>query len=65
MAYLRRLNEETDAINKEITEMVIFSNGSLTFDEGWNMPMPQRKLVIKTLEKYYKAKSGKPATEDL
>lgn len=45
--------------------MVIFSNGSLTFDEAWNMPMPQRKLVIKTLEKYYKAKSGKPATEDL
>ena len=45
--------------------MVIFSNGSLTFDEGWNMPMPQRKLVIKTLENYYKAKAGKPINEDL
>ncbi len=65
MAYLRRLNEESDAINKEITEMVIYCNGSLSFAEAWEMPMPQRQLVIKTLENYYKAKAGKPAGEDL
>ena len=60
MAYLRRLDEESTAINKEITEMVIYCNGSLSFNEAWEMPMPQRQLIIKTLENYYKAKAGKP-----
>ncbi len=45
--------------------MVIYCNGSLSFAEAWEMPMPQRQLVIKTLENYYKAKAGKPAGEDL
>ncbi len=65
MAYLRRLDEESTAINKEITEMVIYCNGSLSFNEAWEMPMPQRQLIIKTLENYYKAKAGKPINEDL
>ena len=65
MAYLRRLDEESTAINKEITEMVIYCNGSLSFNEAWEMPMPQRQLIIKTLENYYKAKAGKPVNEDL
>ena len=45
--------------------MVIFCNGSLSFSEAWEMPMPQRQLVIKTLEDYYKAKACKPTNEDL
>jgi len=65
VAYLRRLDEESTAINKEITEMVIYCNGSLSFNEAWEMPMPQRQLIIKTLENYYKAKAGKPINEDL
>ena len=65
MAYLRRLNDESNAINKEITQMVIFCNGSLSFTEAWEMPMPQRQLVIKTLEDFYKAKAGKPTNEEL
>tara|TARA_Y100001972_G_scaffold73796_1_gene89653 strand:- start:378 stop:575 length:198 start_codon:yes stop_codon:yes gene_type:complete len=65
VAYLRRLDDESNAINKEITEMVIYCNGALSFSEAWEMPMPQRQLVIKTLENYYKAKAGKPINEDL
>ena len=45
--------------------MVIICNGSLSFTEAWEMPMPQRQLVVKTLEDYYKAKAGKPINEDL
>ena len=39
MAYLRRLDDESNAINKEITEMVIYCNGALSFSEAWEMPM--------------------------
>ena len=65
MAYLRRLDEESNAINKEITEMVIYCSGSLSFAEAWEMSLPQRQLIVKTLEGYYKAKAGKPANEDM
>tara|TARA_B100001057_G_scaffold497128_1_gene600452 strand:- start:3691 stop:3888 length:198 start_codon:yes stop_codon:yes gene_type:complete len=65
VAYLRRLNNESDAINKEITEMVIYSTGAVSFNDAWEMSLPQRQLVVKTLEGYYKAKAGKPVNEDM
>ena len=65
MAYLRKLNEDSDAINKEVTEMVIYAQGSLSFADVWSMSLPQRQLVAKTINNYFKAKAGKPATEDM
>lgn len=65
MAYLRKLNDDSDAINKEITEMVIYAQGSLSFDDVWSMSLPQRQLVAKTINNYFKAKAGKPVSEDM
>jgi hypothetical protein len=65
VAYLRKLNEDSDAINKEVTEMVIYAQGSLSFADVWSMSLPQRQLVAKTINNYFKAKAGKPATEDM
>ena len=65
MAYLRRLNSETDAINKNIAEIVVFSNGSVSWTEAWNMSLPQRSLIIKTLNNYNQLKQGKSVVEDL
>lgn len=65
MAYLRKLNEDSDAINKEVTEMVIYAQGSLSFADVWTMSLPQRQLVAKTINNYFKAKAGKPVSEDM
>ena len=65
MAYLRRLNSETDAINKNIAEIVVFSNGSVSWTEAWNMSLPQRTLIIKTLNNYNQLKQGKSVVDDL
>jgi len=65
VAYLRRLNSETDAINKNIAEIVVFSNGSVSWTEAWNMSLPQRSLIIKTLNNYNQLKQGKSVVEDL
>ena len=65
MAYLRKLNEESEAINKNIAEIVVFSNGSVSWSEAWHMSLPQRSLIIKTLNKYNNMKSGNPVSEEL
>jgi hypothetical protein len=65
VAYLRKLNEDTEAINKEVTEMVIYAQGSLTLSDVWSMSLPQRQLTAKIINDLFKAKAGKPATEDL
>ncbi len=65
MAYLRKLNEDTEAINKEVTEMVIYAQGSLTMSDVWSMSLPQRQLTAKIINNFFKAKSGKPASEDM
>jgi len=65
VAYLRKLNEDSDAINKEVTEMVIYAQGSLSFADVWTMSLPQRQLVAKTINNYFKAKAGKPVSEDM
>ena len=45
--------------------MVIYAQGSLSFADVWSMSLPQRQLVAKTINNYFKAKAGKPATEDM
>jgi hypothetical protein len=65
VAYLRKLNEDTEAINKEVTEMVIYAQGSLTMSDVWSMSLPQRQLTAKIINNFFKAKSGKPASEDM
>jgi len=54
VAYLRKLNSEADALNKEVTEMVIYAQGSLNFTDVWSMSLPQRQLTAKTINNFFK-----------
>jgi|TARA_R110001606_G_scaffold390674_2_gene557851 hypothetical protein len=65
VAYLGRLKKETEALEKSITELVVFSQGSIRWSEVWYMSGPQRELFGKTLTNYLKQKAGKSVSEDL
>lgn len=65
MAHLRKLNEETEAIEKNITELVVYSNGSVSWSEAWEMSGKQRANLVKTINDFNQAKAGKPTTEQL
>jgi len=65
VAYLRKLNSEADALNKEVTEMVIYAQGSLNFTDVWSMSLPQRQLTAKTINNFFKAQAGKPVSEEM
>ena len=65
MAYLERLKKETDALEKSIMELVVYSQGAITLSEIWYMSAPQRELFAKTFTNYLKQKAGKTVTEEL
>ena len=47
------------ALEEQIAEMVIFSEGSISWSEAWGLAFQERQLIIKTVNKLNKAKSGK------
>lgn len=65
MAYLGRLKDEQTALSKNIAELVIYSEGAVSWSEAWNIPPLDRDLLIKTLNKFNTLKSGKPGSEEL
>ena len=40
-------------------EIVIYTEGSITLNEAWNMDMEDRQLVVSTFEEYLNAKNPK------
>lgn len=65
MAYLGRLKDEQTALSKNIAELVIYSEGAVSWSEAWNIPPLDRDLLIKTLNKFNTLKSGKPGSEEM
>ena len=65
MAYLGRLKDEQTALSKNIAELVIYSEGAVSWSEAWLIPPLDRDLLIKTLNKFNTLKSGKPGSEEL
>lgn len=64
MAYLGRLKDEQTALSKNIAELVIYSEGAVSWSEAWSIPPLDRDLLIKTLNKFNTLKSGKPGSEE-
>ena len=46
-------------------EIVIYSEGAISYTEVYQMSRPERELFVKTLTKYFKQKAGKDADEFL
>jgi hypothetical protein len=63
--YLNQLKKGASDIQKQITELVIYSGGSFSWTEAWTMSSSERELAIKTLNNYNLQKSGKQPTEFL
>jgi hypothetical protein len=62
---LDRLDKEAKAIEKQITEMVIYSEGAISWSEAWFLSYGERNRFIETLNNYQKAKAGKGSNEYL
>jgi len=45
-------------------EMVVYSEGKLSYTEAWNLSMEERTLFIEVLTAFSKAKSGNEAEDN-
>jgi hypothetical protein len=50
-------------LQKSLTELVIYSNGSFSWNEVWMMSHGEREMAVKVLNDYNKVKSGQTPTE--
>ncbi|MDA9843139.1 hypothetical protein N9C44_01555 [bacterium] len=46
-------------------EIVIYSEGTISYNELWNMSSYERTRFVKILNNYQKKKNGQQGTEDL
>jgi hypothetical protein len=65
VAYLGKLKSEQSALELLITEMIVFSEGAISYQEAWQLSFQQRDLFIKTMNRYNAMKSGKQQNEYL
>jgi hypothetical protein len=65
VAYLGKLKDDQTALNKNIAELVIYSEGAVSWTEAWFIPPMDRDLLIKTLNKYNQMKSGAAGNNEL
>jgi hypothetical protein len=65
VAYLGKLKDDQTALNKNIAELVIYSEGAVSWTEAWFIPPMDRDLLIKTLNKYNQMKSGTAGNNEL
>jgi len=65
VAYLGKLKEDQKALESAIAELVIYSDGSVSWSEAWMLSSSEREILIKTVNKYNAAKSGNKQNEFL
>ena len=65
MAYLGKLKDDQTALNKNIAELEIYSEGAVSWTEAWFIPPMDRDLLIKTLNKYNQMKSGTAGNNEM
>ena len=47
------------ALEESIAELVIYSEGAVSWTEAWDLSFPERQLLIQTINKLNQAKAGK------
>lgn len=62
---LGRLKKDSNIIEQAITELVIYSNGAISWSEAWLISPGEREKLVKTLNTYLQKKSGKTPDEYL
>ncbi len=63
--YINKLRKEAGELQKQITEIVLYSEGAFRWNELWNMSFSERELAVKLLNNYNQVKAGKQPSDYL
>jgi hypothetical protein len=60
---LGSLKTGAQELQKSLTELVVYSEGTFSWNEVWYMSHSEREMAVKVLNDYNKAKAGKSPTD--
>ena len=65
MAHISSLRKQTETLEKSIVELAIYSDGSISVNDAWEMNFTERELAVKIINERNLRKAGKDPAEFL
>ena len=65
MEYISSLRKQTETLEKSIVELAIYSEGSISIPDAWEMNFSERELAVKVINERNLRKAGKDPAQFL
>ena len=65
MAHIGSLRKQTETLEKSIVELAIYSDGSISIPDAWDMSFSERELAVKVINERNLRKAGKDPAQNL
>ena len=65
MAHISSLRKQTETLEKSIVELAIYSEGSISIPDAWEMNFSERELAVKVINERNLRKAGKDPAQFL
>jgi hypothetical protein len=65
MAHITSLRKQTETLEKSIVELAIYSDGSISIPDAWEMNFTERQLAVKIINERNLRKAGKDPAQYL
>lgn len=65
MAHISSLRKQTETLEKSIIELAIYSDGSISIPDAWDMSFSERELAVKVINERNLRKAGKDPNQHL
>ncbi len=65
MAHITSLRKQTETLEKSIVELAIYSDGSISIPDAWEMNFAERELAVRVINERNLRKSGEDPAQYL
>ena len=65
MEYISRLRKQAEELEKSLVELAIYSDGSISLNDAWQMSFEERNLAVSIINERNLRKSGKDPNQNL
>ena len=65
MEYISRLRKQAEELEKSLVELAIYSDGSISLNDAWQMSFEERNLAVLIINERNPRKAGKDPNQNL
>lgn len=65
MEYISRLRKQAEDLEKSLVELAIYSDGSISLNDAWQMSFEERNLAVTIINDRNLRKAGKDPAQNL